>query len=73
MVAAGHNVTQEGDDADALYLLQEGARLALFLRLQSSTGTVRGLVMHRCLDNIRDDASLPKYGGCFHAPNEVCK
>ncbi len=25
LVPAGHNVAQEGDDADALYLLQEGA------------------------------------------------
>lgn len=25
VVPAGHNVAQEGDDADALYLLQEGA------------------------------------------------
>ena len=37
MVAAGHNVTQEGDEADALYLLQEGVQLTLCLRPQSST------------------------------------
>ncbi|BDA43675.1 probable potassium voltage-gated channel subfamily H member 7 [Coccomyxa sp. Obi] len=29
MVPAGHNVTQEGDDADALYLLQEGELLIM--------------------------------------------
>ena len=27
VVPAGHNIVQEGDDADALFLLQEGARL----------------------------------------------
>ena len=28
VVPAGHNVVQEGDDADSLFLLQEGGRLA---------------------------------------------
>jgi hypothetical protein len=38
VVPAGHNVAQEGDDADALYLLQEGARQLPAFVLSARTG-----------------------------------